>query len=592
MITKKILPLFAMLAVFVIIAVPYSSAAGNKIVEHSIELAVDSENQDRYDSVVNLADPSTAVNNPDTWTPSPQGIWLGASTEESLFQFSEVVPANNWFVVRSAVKFNSTQIMNGASVTVIRSPISSEGVASLTITIDRLSSPDDWNPSIYGRVASVDVNMSDTSVTSGGDYWTVDGRTYVELHAPIYAGVYYLITWRATYYADSQPAIYLSSQDVANDELVRTEVDIHHYIDPDNPYEKQYSWDIEPGISYDMRQGLGSGLYSESKYVRSGDILRFSPLFLLYTGGSYYHTLMMPFATDDHTLEAKVQLIQGKDPDENYNVIWEDDRTDWVDYILACSPTELGSITGGNLWVQITLLESKRVNFMFIDTPSISNQENQASFILDGQKHTVFARPWASYQMSAFALTAPSLDPADFPALPEVVENQQMNWFGSLIGVALILVGAALIPIGLGVPVMIAGAAMIGTGVSLLILDEIAHNKGYSGVGEYLGGIFRNALDDLWEGLEGVGNFLHAVGEAIWDALVWFADSITEYGSVLLGLAIIAFSLGLFFLPIFAQVKLWAMFLELAKGNYKGAAAQAQGLADTASSAVGKLRGR
>ena len=65
MITKKILPLFAMLAVFVIIAVPYTSAAaGNEIVEHNIELDVKSANQDRYDEVVNVADPSTAVNNP------------------------------------------------------------------------------------------------------------------------------------------------------------------------------------------------------------------------------------------------------------------------------------------------------------------------------------------------------------------------------------------------------------------------------------------------------------------------------------------------------------------------------------------------
>ena len=56
---------------------------------------------------------------------------------------------------------------------------------------------------------------------------------------------------------------------------------------------------------------------------------------------------------------------------------------------------------------------------------------------------------------------------------------------------------------------------MIGTGVSLVILDEIAHNKGYSGIGPYLGGIFSNALDNLWEDLQDVGNFLRAVGEAI-----------------------------------------------------------------------------
>jgi hypothetical protein len=171
-----------------------------------------------------------------------------------------------------------------------------------------------------------------------------------------------------------------------------------------------------------------------------------------------------------------------------------------------------------------------------------------------------------------------------------VVENQQMNWFGSLIGVALIVAGAALIPIGLGVPVMIAGAAMIGTGVSLLILDEIAHNKGYSGVGEYLGGIFSNALDNLWESLEGVGNFLHSVGEAIWDGLVWFADAVTEYGSILLGLLIIAVALALFFAPIYTQLKLWGIAWRMAEGDVQAAAAQAQDLASQASGVMSKFR--
>ena len=153
----------------------------------------------------------------------------------------------------------------------------------------------------------------------------------------------------------------------------------------------------------------------------------------------------------------------------------------------------------------------------------------------------------------------------------------------------MIVAGAALIPVGIGVP-MLAGGILVGVGLGLVILDEIAHKKGYSGIGPYLGGIFSNALDNLWEALEGVGNFLYAVGEAIWDGLVWFADAVTEYGSVLLGLLIIAVALALFFAPIYTQLKLWGIAWRMAEGDVQAAAAQAQDLASQASGVIKKLR--
>jgi hypothetical protein len=441
------------------------------------------------------------------------------------------------------------------------------------------------------EVARIDIDMTDTSITSGNDCWTVDGRTYVEVHAPIYSDVTYVFQWIVRYQMDVRPAIYLSSQDVANDGEVRTELYITHTAAPDEVYRQRYSWNIEPGISYDMRNGLGNGLYAESKYVRTGDQLRFNIVQPFNSHTFFYDTLMLPFATDDSRLKARVELMQGKDKDAS-QIIWTEDREEWIDYILACSNETSTGHVGGNLWMRITFLEDKRVNFMFIDTPRKIDvyDRNRADFVLDGINHVVYARPWHSYQHSVFPVTSPSMDPADAPIMPEVVENQQMNWFGSLIGVALIVAGAALIPIGLGVPVMIAGAAMIAGGVSLLILDEIAHNKGYSGVGEYLGGIFSNAIDNLWDELQAVGSFLWSVGEGIWDGLVWFADAVTEYGSVLLGLLIIAVALALFFAPIYTQLKLWGIAWRMAEGDVQAAAAQAQDLASQASGIVSKFR--
>ena len=71
---------------------------------------------------------------------------------------------------------------------------------------------------------------------------------------------------------------------------------------------------------------------------------------------------------------------------------------------------------------------------------------------------------------------------------------------------------------------------------------------------------------------------------------MWFADAVTEYGSVLLGLLIIAVALALFFAPIYTQLKLWGIAWRMAEGDVQAAAAQAQDLASQASGVMSKLR--
>lgn len=605
MITKKILPLFAMLAVFIVVAVPYSSAAGNEIVRHNIELAVDSSNQDRYDSVVNLADPSTAVNNPDTWTPSPQGIWLGASTEESLFEFDHIMTADNVFQVHSQHRFNSTQIMNGASTTIIRSPIAADNVIEMQLRVFIVD--DDWEirfpfydvPDITGdriRSASVDIDMNDTSISEGGDQWTIDGRTYVKLYAPLYSGVNYVFSWWAKYAADSRPAMYLSGQDICNDNVTKTQVSVYSKLSPDQSYTKVYSWDIDPGISFDCQQGLGNGVYAQSFYMSAGDTISFE-IMPLNNVGEFYDTVMIPFVTSDGSINAKVRAERGgiNTPfDDVWTPYWEAERTEWNGYILACSPDKLPSDVPYHIKVTVEFLTPERVNWIFVDGASRDigqNLYNNAVVTNDGIKHTVHSRLYASYQESIQPIYMPSLNPDDFPAMLEPQINDRVDWTGTIIGLAMIVVGAALIPVGIGVP-MLAGGLLVAGGLGLVILDAVAHNKGYSGIGSYLGGIFSNALDNLWQGLQDVGSFLHAVGEAIWDGLVWFADAVTEYGSVLLGLAIVAVGLVIFFYAITSQMKVWMMAWYLSRGKFDAAAAEAEQLQGQVSGAIGRLRGR
>ena len=598
MITKKILPLFAMLAVFIVVAVPYASAAGERSVNsHQIDIAIGAH--DNYDEVVNLADPANAATNVDTWTPSPQGIWLGASTEESLFQFDEVLPSSNNVILYHSARFNSTQIMNGASVTVIRSPFSAEGLSRLSLAIYRLDSPG-WNisgwsssgpysyPLIDGDVNTVAAVMfmraDEASITSGPDYWTIDDRTYVELHAPLYSGYEYLFEWSAEYAKDCRPAVYLTTQDVANDDLIRTVVTMRYATAPDQVHQQIVDWEVDPGVSYDMRQGLGGGIYAESRYMKSGDTLSFDVKSLPDPGVDAYETLMIPFATDDHQLKAKVELRDGSG-----NTLWTASRTTWADYILTSSPEAKRSLpTGYTIQVVVTLLEDKRVNWIFIDNPRVGDvMPYTSTFVLDGVNHNVFARAWHSFQLSVQQVFAPSLDPADFPPMIDVRINEPRIWYGTILGAALIAGGVVVSFSGIGLTL---GGMMVGSGISMIVMEYAAHQAGYTGLPDMVAGTFQGPLDNLWSGLCDAGNFIRAVGEAIYDGIVWFADAITEYGSVLLGLLIIAVSLALFFVPIYTQLKLWGIAWRMAEGDLQAAAAQAQDLASQASGVMSKFR--
>ena len=604
MISNRILPLFAILAVFIVVAVPYTSAAGEQLVEKQIVYNIDNEYQDRHDKVVNIADES-AITNPDTWQPAPQGIWIGASTEESLFQFDEIMGPTNVFQVHSHVRFNSTQIMNGGSTTIIRSPISSEGVDHMRLRVWALTSPE-WElrypfseyPFLEGDhvlAASVEIDMTDTSITEGGDQWTVDGRTYIRLYGPLYSGVDYVFSWAAIYKPDSRPAIYLTGQDVANDNITDTQISIYSKIIPDQPYSKTYRWNIDPGISFDFQQGLGNGVYAQSFYMGVGDSISF----IVpggYVGGapSYYHTVMIPWATADGKIRAKVTVESGSG--SSWTPAWEDSRTEWNGYILACSDEPVPEVPVGAYRVTVTFLSAERVNWIFLDSASANfgqtNEYNHAIVRNGDVEHKVQSRLYASYQRSVGEVFMPSMDPEDFPMMPEPKINDRGNYYGTIIGVAMILIGGVLVSTGIAAPI---GFLLGGAGAVMLTADLMSGGHFFSeraadNINNVFNGIFSNPLDKMREALEGVGKFIISIGEAFYDGLKWFVDAIQEYIPILLGLLIIAVALALFFAPIYTQLKLWGIAWRMAEGDVQAAAAQAQDLASQASGVMSKLR--
>lgn len=604
MISKYVLPLGAILAVFLIVGVPYTSAAGEDLIEKQINYNLDSEYQDRNDRVVNIADES-AITNPDTWMPSPQGIWIGASTEESLYQFDQVMAANNVFQVHSHVRFNSTQVMNGASTTIIRSPIAADNVSEMRLRVWALSTPE-WElrypfseyPFLMNDemlAASVEIDMTDTSITEGGDQWTVDGRTYIQLYGPLYSGVDYVFSWAAIYEPDSRPAIYLTGQDVANDNITDTQVSIYSKLIPDQPYSQTYRWNIDPGISFDFQQGLGNGVYAQSFYMGVGDSISFV-VPGGYVGGapSYYHTVMIPWATADGKIKAKVTVESGSG--SSWAPAWEDSRTEWNGYILACSDELVPEVVKPSYRVTVTFLSAERVNWIFLDSASANfgqtDSYNHAIVTNGDVEHKVQSRLYASYQRSVGEVFMPSMDPADFPPMPEPKINDRGNYYGTIIGFAMILIGGILVATVVAAPIgfLVGGAGAVMMTSDLMSGGHFFSENAANNINNAFNGIFSNPLDKLREALEGVGKFIISIGEAFYDGLKWFVDATKEYIPILLGLAIVAFGLFIFFQVLKWEMQIWGIAFSMAKGNLTAASGQAEQLHGQVSGALSRLR--
>lgn len=590
MISKKIIPMLACMIAFCIVSTSFVSAATEQTT-NTITLQLDSEHADEYSEVVNVAEES-AITNPDTWNPAPQGIWIGASTQESLFAFDTVATDFNRFHVASEVRFNSSQIMNGVSCLIIRSPICSDGVDTMYLRIWCMTG-EDWDLGLLAneyapitgdvyQVAGADIDMTDISITGGSDAWTVDKRTYARVYAPIYSGVSYVFAWTAIYEQDHRFEMYLSGQDIANDNITKTRIGQYTLPSPDTDVQERSLFNIDPGISFDMITGLGNGVWAQSWYMAAGDSLTFEVNIGIYSG-TPYHTVMIPFGTDDGTLNATVTVMLVSSD----SIVWADDNTEWTDYILACPPAGVSSHPQ-SVRVVITLGVSERVNWIFIDSPSgvllTDMSYNRGLLTIDGINHTVHARPWSSYQLSLGEVIQPSLEPADWPPIVEEVVNQQANYYGTIIGAIAIILGGVLIATGIGAPI---GFLLGGAGAVMIAADL---NRGGTLISGNIPGWLSNPLDVIWDTLVGVGEFIWSIGEALYDAITWVIDAINDYLPIFLGLLIIGVALALFFVPIYAQLKLWGIIWLMAQGKIEKAADRAQNLADQASNIIGKVR--
>lgn len=622
------------LSIFIIMAliIPQYVQASSRTEIVTNTISVDSANEGTYDETVNVATDASVVN-PSTWNPSYQGVWIGGSTEESLFRFNEwttpdyfglpAVDGSGVLEVTTEFNFSSHQIMSGASEWVVRLPnyvdaaeiwdfyltvyeIPSSNCYHFTPQPESLMTLDSWIdltfdvPSAVHRLYSLRLDLTDVDPMDGNDIYTVDHRTYVTIRAPIIPGHIYLFETLAQYQPNEQFKVYLSPNDVASDglynsftnRLTMSAPDIYQY------YEKNLTLDL--GWSFDFRVGIGGGYSGQELYLVAGHELGFWAY--CHDGGSTdgYHSIMIPFGKDNDTARFSVRVYKATD---TMTAWWTSAAYTYVGYILAHTVTNKDAGLTGFLndffFIIIRPEWTMRIRFITDDlnpTGPISDgaiwNSTQQFFVYNG---TLGSGPWDF--RSNMHLVNSYLISYTMPVAPDVlVGGKPLNNRLFYVRQAMIdrltafleltpFAGAGKVFLNMledvGGRIRQVCAGLYGGISGIPVISWLVeHARDFMiGAATLIWGTLKNLIDFSMGILQGIGNFIRAVGEFIYTALTWLVDSILEYGSILLGLLIVGVGLLIFFYPIHYQVKLWTAGLLMAQGKFTQADRELSGVA-------------
>ena len=582
--------------------------------EQEIILNAPSVNQSEYDETVNIANDS-AKQNAQTWDPTYEGVWVGGSTKESLFKFNQVTTDYSTLSLSWEAVFSTNQIMNGASTLTVRLPIysSSDDIYHVLMSIYKIPTTDSYSFSASPAISpptyvGVDVTFtdpantylvwetphnlntfflhpSDTQITDGDDYYTIDNRMYVTVRAPIIPNERYLFLVEAVYKTESRFKVYFSPNDVVSDGILVSHISRYVITAPDTAsfYSSNYSIDL--GFSFDFRTGIGGNVVSKDFYLNAGDTIFFS---IFVPGGNQvygYHSIMIPFRTENGTAAFQGMAIEPVGEDQ----LWvRDTLTIYRDYVFACSNSQenVSSTDWEASVFQIMLVSSwdQRVSFIFEDLPyshSGDTSDRSRSIITANITETTEIQFWETdvSQFWGMRLYCSYLITDNYIETPEIAslsawdekyahENEKSTFWDEL-GFCLLVAGSVLLatatfllaPIIL--PAVVAGLAIVA--ILNYYKSDIINAAG--GLWNSITGGLRNILDTIWNGLKAIGEFLWSVGEFIYNVLKWAYEMIVEYGTIILGLLIIGVAMLLFFYPIHYQLKLWKVVLFMAQGR-------------------------
>lgn len=595
MISTKLIPMVAIACVLMFIMPGYVSAASEATGSESIIVQGTSEHADQYTQLVNVADEDSQTNLA-TWYPTNQGIYIGSSVPESLLQLNSPIITSSTLQVFWEGQFSTSLIMDGVSRERIRIPIYIDsGVTQVGMYVYDLTS--DYSIDHIGSGANQFTHLSTTSLRlyesswsnpaslqygQDQDFYTYDHRGYVVSNLILEPGVRYLFWFWALYANGARAQLYLAPDDVCSDHIFATNATTTTPETSITPFDQETTaLKIDAGVSFDMLQGVSSGLTRIDLNIPAGSILRFTVD--TDASGNAYPYVMIPYLSQG-PVDCLVQVSYADD--DSHQIFAVPDKI-YNGYIVA-SPNYLWN-TGSPPEPGLNM-SAIEISLIFINATTISliaqtpiyeswaaplngwtlQDMNTGEKISYGNARMLAYFGLASEQQKS-PVYWPGMDVAHIRSLEKHDASDYIQlWFSAVASGGL--------------------AGMIYYGLTGQSIGAWLYNHIKSAAND-INSIIQDIIDTIWDAIQSIGNFLISFGEWLYNALTWIVDAFAQYGQILLGLLIVGVAMLLFFFPVHYQLKIWAWARSLAKGDWNAANRQLDSITSEVSGEIGAVGG-
>lgn len=583
--------------------------------------------------VVNIAN-ETITYNIDTWNPRPEGIFVGGTIKESLMQLNEIgIDTRNFLSIATLMKFDASYLSTGASQFVIRMPIYIDDnesdypvyfafdMYSVTSSVFSFSSGGLGAAPVLSYTGALRAECADVAnflghagiyatpitTTIDHDSWVSENRAYVRIVAPIKTTELYLFVVNLVYPTGTPFKIYWNPSDLCSDNITSSKIAYSWNTAPDMNLFRNYAVNADAGWSFVFQEGLGADSRDWSYYYEQYSVIHWHKWLRVNSGGANAtgaFTFVMEFRKNSTTpliYNLTVDAIQpwGSPGGTSVSLLsanyWHDKEA--VDMIIAGNPVKNTMVTYSG-WVLLEIFlqiqNAGRLQIMLE-----YDKDSPTGTVLTTPNYFEILRPYSGIpalytgykeQQAWFApFCSVALANSTYNRTDEITPVTHKGfWSGvghwwdkhwvDIVGCLLIVGGAVLVATGVGAGF---GAVMIATGIGILLYRNWP--AFHDAVDKFVGMVI--------DAIQGLGNWLYKLGMWLWKALTWLVDQIVYYGSILIGLLIIAVAIALFVGPIYAEIKIMGAFLMIAKGDYEKAAAQLSGLVAQGRSAVSTVTG-
>jgi hypothetical protein len=587
-------------------------------------------------ATVNLANTSI-IYNWDTWDPLPSGVFVGGNIQESSIQLQDyaagIQQATGYadqhiseLLLAQPLMFSQAQLSSGASQMTIRLPMACSADSQPTyvrFVLYLMASATDYQVVRRDMAFSSSSDyMMDVAPGSGVGYlkaagWTQQvgpygtsptlpfyergGRIYTSMALPVHTEQWYLAVAYAYYPMDSRWNLFLSPADLASDNNSASTIAWEYHPAYDMNITRTVPIPTDLGFSFVFETSLGIDAVSYERYFIGGDYIRMNYLLPCPTGRWWYNGSLN--FVQEFRLNVTQHLTWGLQITSRINVgginytydvinraYWTGQVNDQM--ILASNPVNFNYTTtmviDGVYYISFLIdlyiqnSPGQRVTFLMYDQGASTLYNGPASYQRTQHYSTsgvlqqlLFFQIWNTLSLDSY-----SLNQTGTHAPPKSLATHhhgpiRLDWCDG-IAVLFIVGGIIAAPFTLG-----GSLVLIGIGIGMILYQNWPALRGA------VDGLIKGVLD----GLSWLGNWIWKLGEYIWKALTWFVDQIVYYGSILIGLLIIAVAFGLFIVPIYALIKIMGAFLLMAQGEYEKAAAQISGLVAQGRSAAGTVTG-